>query len=701
MASASATGSPHLEAPRGVDMMSASAIRRRARARAKFAADRLITKLRARLLRAGLAPSAHSDPTDAEVARRQSIARPAFRARVAGDPRSGPAVLRRNVAEHAAFCPEENSNLAAFRSAQRAKRLGGPSTSLPRDAVIWSSAGPLSLPPGSNYWLCQELDNALANAAAESLSIAARRTLPPPTGCPAPLPLTRISRPSDATVAWHSLGNSAVAWLEPVAGHTLSSLYPSHSGAPEVAWPMPPPAVDGTLAPGAWDEVGDNLATPVAEASHAVVAAAAVDTVMAPCMPSSLADASSSTAFGSAASFGSALVGLPCSLTFNLGLSSAPATLISAISGQDPVPAVLSKEAIEGGDNPRSNPIVVIHSSAHPGLRSSLGFYFGLSSAPATLISMISRQDPEPAVLSSSRRLPVDPTSLTTAPTSSTSSTSSLVVATVVQGPTPVRSGRCQQPPSVSRRHLVLCTAIGLFFRVVLYGARFLWNLAAAFLGKTKGGANPATPSRGFYAHARRRVYFPASRRGRVVVAVLSAVGLAVLVVTTRHLALASIETGTALVQQAPWPDTAPHGAPSLSALRTTWAHVRPRTTLTWHYGVTNLARVPPHLHEFRAWQASGVEPPALVPLPEDDFPDDRLWAAKLSWSEDGLQFAGIIIAVLCNVDSWGRVYAIEVGDVSSSPDDWEFFTSEELHSMVSEGQATLTPLRGLPLYYR
>ena len=183
--------------------------------------------------------------------------------------------------------------------------------------------------------------------------------------------------------------------------------------------------------------------------------------------------------------------------------------------------------------------------------------------------------------------------------------------------------------------------------------------------------------------------------------AVLSAVGLAVLVVTTRHLALASIETGTALVQQAPWPDTAPHGAPSLSALRTTWAHVRPRTTLTWHYGVTNLARVPPHLHEFRAWQASGVEPPALVPLPEDDFPDDRLWAAKLSWSEDGLQFAGIIIAVLCNVDSWGRVYAIEVGDVSSSPDDWEFFTSEELHSMVSEGQATLTPLRGLPLYYR
>ena len=146
---------------------SAGSERRRARAHARRSADRLIIKLRARLLRAGLAPLAQPDAVDREVAARQAIARPALRALVAGAARNGPTVLRRNVAEHAASCPSAEAPLGAFRAAQRSGRLES-RCSLPVDVADALASSLAALPAGASYWIGSELDAALMAAAADS-----------------------------------------------------------------------------------------------------------------------------------------------------------------------------------------------------------------------------------------------------------------------------------------------------------------------------------------------------------------------------------------------------------------------------------------------------------------------------------------------------------------------------------------------------
>ena len=83
-----------------------------------------------------------------------------------------------------------------------------------------------------------------------------------------------------------------------------------------------------------------------------------------------------------------------------------------------------------------------------------------------------------------------------------------------------------------------------------------------------------------------------------------------------------------------------------------------------------------------------------LVPFPEADFESDPLWAATLTWQEEGQQFKGIIIAVLCDIAAWGRVYAVEPYNGVSNPDEWDYFPSTEIATLIKGGRATLSMRR-------
>ena len=240
-----ATGSPTSGAAmvNGRPILSASGHRRRARADARHAADRLISKLQVRLSRAGLAPRSQPDAIDREVARRQAIARPALRARIAGEWPSGPSVLKRNVAEHAAVAPDSGAPLADFRAAQRGPRLGadvGPLLSAYAARPCVEAAGvpacpsPLAtLPDGASYWLCAELDRALTAASA-----------------PTALPLVPFVRLSDATRALGSLSRDS------------DELHPSAVSLAAAPLCRLPFAADGRLAQDVLAKAGDNLSTP-------------------------------------------------------------------------------------------------------------------------------------------------------------------------------------------------------------------------------------------------------------------------------------------------------------------------------------------------------------------------------------------------------------------------------------------------------
>ena len=316
-----------------VPRISASALRRRARAGARHSADRLIIKLRARLARAGLAPRTHADAADAEVARRQAISRPALRTLVEGSARCGPSVLRRNVAEHAAVCPDQGASLAAFRRAQKSERFDG--RHVPRTPRSDGDARPLlearPLPPGSAYWLCHELDNALAKAASEMVSVAAFRQVGLVPAAPSPriLPLVRFFSPTDSARAAWSLDSSLFGSATHGCGMSPSGSLPGSSGPNPLAgcgagglrhtgtlpramsasdcrvdafrststaspsWPLPRTSASGAFAPGTWaphdghgapaapvsppaagllpvHKVGDNLSTPAAPADKEV-----------------------------------------------------------------------------------------------------------------------------------------------------------------------------------------------------------------------------------------------------------------------------------------------------------------------------------------------------------------------------------------------------------------------------------------------
>lgn len=99
----------------------------RGAAGARASADNLIAKLRVenQRLKEQLAQlAAGADGDDAEVLRREALARPVLKAKVAGSPVQGAQKLIRNVALHAEVCPQAGAPLAEWRRAQKSRRLG-------------------------------------------------------------------------------------------------------------------------------------------------------------------------------------------------------------------------------------------------------------------------------------------------------------------------------------------------------------------------------------------------------------------------------------------------------------------------------------------------------------------------------------------------------------------------------------------------
>ena len=100
---------------------------RRARggaASARAAADNLISKLRGEIERLRALLRGGADPIDQEVARREALARPVLKAKLAGSTVDRPQRLVRNVALHAEECPDAGAPLMLGRQLQKGPGLG-------------------------------------------------------------------------------------------------------------------------------------------------------------------------------------------------------------------------------------------------------------------------------------------------------------------------------------------------------------------------------------------------------------------------------------------------------------------------------------------------------------------------------------------------------------------------------------------------